>query len=156
MNLRHFNFVFHTLLIIGFAGFAIAAESPAVFMLAGGVVLARALLVRDRLVRLPPIVVSWLAMAAILVSLLAMGRGEVSAVLGFSYLLVFLILVKLFDQKGNRDLAQVMVMSLLLITAAAINSANVIYGVLLIIHLILGLYLSLLLHLKSETDTANS
>src|SRR5205807_8687621 len=70
--------------------------------------------------------------------------------------LVMLQMVKLYEQRANRDYAQLLVLSLLLIVAASINTASLLFGILLIIYLFLSLYCCLLFHLKVETDHAKA
>ena len=68
--------------------------------------------------------------------------------------LVFLQLVKLWEQRGNRDWAQLLVLSLLLMVAALMNTASLWFGLLLAAYLFLSLYCCLLFHLKVEADVA--
>ena len=70
--------------------------------------------------------------------------------------LVLLQLVKLWEQRGNRDLAQLLVLSLLLMVAASINTASLLFGIMLIAYLFLSLYCCLLLHLKVEAEAAKA
>ncbi len=79
-----------------------------------------------------------------------------SEILIIGQFLVFMQLVKLFEQRANRDYAQLLVLSLLLMVASAISTASLIYGVLFTIYLFLSLYCCLLFHLKVETDAAKS
>lgn len=152
---RHFIRAIHILLVMGFIGFAIAAESPGTLVVGVGLTLLHALLTKDQQAWHPPHALC-VAVSLIAIVLVAMGiaRGQLTPVLGFSYLLVTLILVKLFEWRSNRDIGQALVMSLLLMTAAAINSASLVFGVIFIMYLLLGLYVSLLLHLKAESDRA--
>lgn len=154
-ELKHFTRALHVLLLMGFTGFAIAAESPGAMLLGVSFTLIHAVLERLGVkVTLPRSVASALAVAMILFVGAQIVRGEMTALLGFSYLLLVLIFIKLFDVRSNRDIAQTLVMSLLLMTAGAVSSANVLFGAIFIVYLLMGLYVSLLLHLKSETDRA--
>ena len=152
---QHFIRAIHLLLAMGFTGFAMAAESPGVMVIGVGLTLLHALLTRGQRTwnthRVVGIAASLLAVTFVA---LAIARGQLTPVLGFSYLLVTLILVKLFEWRSNRDIGQALIMSLLLMTAAAINSASLVFGVLFIAYLLLGLYVSMLLHLKTESDRA--
>ncbi len=152
---KHFIRAIHILLAMGFIGFAIAAESPGTLIVGVGLTVLHAILTRGPQNWHPPHFLS-VAVSFIAVALVAMGiaRGQLTPVLGFSYLLVTLILVKLFEWRSNRDIGQGLVMSLLLMTASAINSASLVFGALFIVYLLLGLYVSLLLHLKTESDRA--
>src|SRR5439155_7540297 len=68
--------------------------------------------------------------------------------------LVLLQLVKLYEQRANRDYAQLIVLSLLLMVAAAINTASLLFGLMFIAYLFLSLYCCLLFHLKVESEQA--
>ena len=68
--------------------------------------------------------------------------------------LVLLQIIKLYEQRANRDYSQLLVLSLLLMVSASISTANVFFGLILIIYLFLSLYCCLLFHLKVETDRA--
>src|SRR5205085_9167170 len=68
--------------------------------------------------------------------------------------LVLLQLVKLYEHRANRDFAQLIVLSLLLMVAAAINTASLAFGLLFIAYLFLSLYVCLLFHLKVESEEA--
>src|SRR4030095_11475860 len=68
--------------------------------------------------------------------------------------LVLLQLVKLYEQRANRDFAQLIVLSLLLMVAAAINTASLLFGLWCIAYLFLSLYCCLLFHLKVESEQA--
>ena len=152
---RHFIRAIHLLLAMGFTGFAMAAESPGVMVVGVGLTLLHALWTRGQRTWNPPRVVGIAAsLLAVTFVAIAIARGQLTPVLGFSYLLVTLILVKLYEWQSNGDIGQALVMSLLLMTAAAINSASLVFGVLFIAYLLLGLYVSMLLHLKTESDRA--
>ncbi|HWP39445.1 MAG TPA: transglutaminaseTgpA domain-containing protein, partial [Tepidisphaeraceae bacterium] len=75
-------------------------------------------------------------------------------ILTIGQFLVLLQIVKLFEQRANRDYAQLLVLSLLLMVAASISTASLVFGILLIVYLFLSLYCCLLFHLKVETDHA--
>jgi transglutaminase-like putative cysteine protease/Ca2+/Na+ antiporter len=75
-------------------------------------------------------------------------------VLAVGMFLVLLQIIKLFEQRYNRDYAQLLVLSLLLMVAASINTASLLFGIMLIVYLFLSLYCCLLFHLKVETDHA--
>src|SRR5205823_3444143 len=82
--------------------------------------------------------------------------GGSQLILSVGQFLVLLHLVKLFEQRANRDYGQLIVLSLLLMIAAAISTASLVFGVLMTFYLFLSLYCCLLFHLKVETDTARA
>src|SRR5205814_9143634 len=92
---------------------------------------------------------------ASMVYLFLMGfRSGTPMILLIGEFLVFLQLVKLYEQRSNRAMAQLLVLSLLLMVAASINTASLLFGIMLIAYLFLSLYCCLLFHLKVESDHA--
>src|SRR6266581_2905476 len=110
-NIRQFKPVLYALLLVGVTGFALAAQSPGLWVLG-------------------------------------------AAVMVIGQFLVLLHLVKLWEQRANRDYAQLLILSLLLMVAAAINTASLLFGVMFIGYLFLSLYVCLLFHLKVESEEA--
>ncbi len=74
--------------------------------------------------------------------------------LGLGHFMTGLILCKLLEKKTNRDYAQLLILSLLLILSGSILTTSPIFAVFLVIYLGLGLYLSLIFHLQAETQSA--
>src|SRR5678815_449588 len=70
--------------------------------------------------------------------------------------LVFLQLVKLFELRANRDYAQLLILSLLLMVAGAISTSKLLFAAMLAVYLFSSLYVCLLFHLKVENDRALS
>ena len=93
-----------------------------------------------------------LVFAAFLVLRIKAAPGP--PILAIGEFLIFLQLIKLYEQRGNRDLAQLLILSLLLMVAAAISTGSLVFGVLFVIYLFLSLYCCLLFHLKTEADHA--
>jgi transglutaminase-like putative cysteine protease/Ca2+/Na+ antiporter len=153
-DIRQFKPALYVLLLLGMTGFALAAQSPGIWLLAMTGTLLNAWLLRtDRFRPMPHLVAS----AVTLLSLfyLVMGvRAGTTPILLIGEFLVVLQLVKLFEQRTNRDYAQLLILSLLLMVAASINTASLLFGVMLIIYLFLSLYCCLLFHLKVEADQA--
>jgi transglutaminase-like putative cysteine protease len=155
-DIRQFKPTLYFLLILGMTGFAIASESPAIWILSVGGILLNAYLVKVRLFTpLPRFVANAITLVALAYVLLQFRSGA-TPVLAIGQFLVLLQLVKLFEQRANRDYAQLLVLSLLLMVAASINTASLFYGLILIAYLFVSLYCCLLFHLKVETDTART
>ena len=74
--------------------------------------------------------------------------------LGLGHFMTGLILCKLLEKKTNRDYAQLLILSLLLILSGAILTTSPIFAVFLLLYLGSGLYLSLIFHLQAETQAA--
>ncbi len=154
-DIRQFKPTLYVLVLMGFIGYAMAAESIGFFIFPVALVLLNAWMVRTgRFAPLP----RWLANLATLLCLTwagtqVMGTRQ-TAILVIGQFLVFLQLVKLYEQRANRDYAQLLVLSLLLMVAASINTASLLFGLILISYLFLSLYCCLLFHLKVDTEHA--
>jgi protein-glutamine gamma-glutamyltransferase len=156
-DIRQFKPVLYLVVLLGITGFAVAAEQPALWVLAAGGVLLNAWLVKTGKFAPMP---RWLAN---IISLLALAyvanqilRLTATPILLIGQFLVLLQIVKLFEQRVNRDYASLLILSLLLVVAAAISTASLIFAIIMIVYLFLALYCCLLFHLKSESDKAKA
>src|SRR5690349_14192680 len=154
-DIRQFKPVLYTLLILGVTGFALAGQSPGIWILAVAGISVNAWLVYTRRFQPMP---RWLANVVTLLALLVVSLQfrTTSAVLVIGQFLILLQLVKLFEQRANRDYAQLLVLSLLLMVASAINTASLLFAVVFAAFLFTSLYCCLLFHLKTETDHARA
>ncbi len=156
-DIRQFKPALFVLIFLGMTGFALAAQSPGVWALSMSALVVNAWLVKTKQFKPIP---HWLATSMTLIALVILAAplrlDPTRAVLVIGEFLVVLQLVKLYEIRANRDYAQLLVLSLLLMVAASINTASLIFGLLLIIYLFLSLYCCLLFHLKVETDFAKS
>ena len=154
-NIQQFKPVLYVLLMVGVTGFALAAQSPGLWVLgAAGIGLNAWLVATGRFVPMPRLLANIVTLAATLYSARTMLTSGGAAVMVIGQFLVLLHLVKLWEQRANRDYAQLLILSLLLMVAAAINTASLLFGVLFVSYLFLSLYCCLLFHLKVETDSA--
>lgn len=156
-NIHQFKPVLYVLLMLGLTGFALAAQSPGLWVLgAAGILLNAWLVGTGRFVPMPRMLANVVTLAATLYSARSMLTSGGAAVMVIGQFLVLLHLVKLWEQRANRDFAQLLVLSLLLMVAAAINTASLMFGILFVSYLFLSLYCCLLFHLKVETDAART
>ena len=154
-DIRQFKPVFYALLLVGVVGFAVASGSGGAFALAtGGVVLHLWLVRTGRFRPIPRWFANGLTLAGAVYVALAVRDSDGPPILLFGKFLLFMQLVKLYEQRANRDVAQLIVLSLLLMVAAAISTSSLWFGLLFIGYLFLSLYCCLLFHLKVETDAA--
>lgn len=154
-DIRQFKPTLYVLILMGMCGFALASLSPGTFILSAGFVLLHAWLDKTGRFRpLPRLIANLLTIAALLFVTNQVLYSGITPVIVIGQFLVLLQIVKLYEHRGNRDYAQLLVLSLLLMVAAAINTASLLFGVLLILYLFLSLYCCLLFHLKSESDSA--
>jgi transglutaminase-like putative cysteine protease len=154
-DIRQFKPMLYLLILMGMCGFALASLSPGTFILSTGFVLLHAWLDKTGRFRpLPRLIANLLTVAALVLVVNQMLYSGITPVIVIGQFLVILQIVKLYEHRGNRDYAQLLVLSLLLMVAAAINTASLMFGVLLIIYLFLSLYCCLLFHLKVESESA--
>src|SRR5262245_21923884 len=155
-DIKQFRPTLYVLLFVGFTSFAIAAESPGIWLVSVGALALNAWLVHtNRFTPLP----RWLANLTTILSLLYVADKVAAApaapILTIGQFLVLLQIVKIWEQRANRDYAQLLVLVLLLVVAASISTASLIFGVMLIGYLFLSLYCCLLFHLKVEAEQAH-
>jgi transglutaminase-like putative cysteine protease len=156
-DIRQFKPALYTLLILGMSGFALAAQSPGMWALSVGAILFNGWLLKTGRFRpLPRVIANLITLLALLYIVYDIRTSGAAPILVIGQFLVLLQLVKLYEQRANRDYAQLLVLSLLLIVAASINTASLAFGLLLMVYLFLSLYCCLLFHLKVETDQARA
>jgi protein-glutamine gamma-glutamyltransferase len=156
-NIRQFKPVLYLLLMVGITGFSLAAASPGLWVVgATGVMLNAWLVFTGRFTPMPRMLANAVTLAATLYCARQMLTNSGPAVIVIGQFLVLLHLVKLWEQRANRDYAQLLILSLLLMVAAAINTASLVFGVLFVTYLFLSLYCCLLFHLKVDTDVARA
>src|SRR5688500_13527779 len=154
-DIRQFKPALYILLLAGMSGFALAAQWPGVWVLAVGGVMLNAWLVKTgRFTPMPRFLASIVTIVAFIYIFDLVLHSATTPILIIGQFLVLLQLVKLFEQRANRDYAQLIILSLLLMVAAAINTASLLFGVLFIAYLFLSLYVCLLFHLKVESEEA--
>ncbi len=154
-DIRQFRPALYGLVLVSFTGFAMAAEMPMLWMIGTAAVLLNMWLVRrGRFIAMPRLASNLITIGSLLFVIHQIITTGTTAVLMIGEFLMLLQVIKLWEQRGNRDFAQLLVLSLLLMVAAAISTASLIFGVLLLGFLFLSLYCCLLFHLKVETDAA--
>ena len=153
-DIRQFRPSLYVLLAIGVTGFGLAMQTPGLWLFALAAMALNAWLLKTgRFVPLPRLLATVVTFAALAYTIEEIRDGGTPLII-IGEFLVLLHLVKLYEQRGNRDYAQLLVLSLLLMAAASISTARLLFGVLLIAYLFLALHCCLLLHLKMESDAA--
>ena len=156
-DIRQFKPVLYLLLMVGLTGFSLAAQAPGLWALgAAGILLNAWLVYTGNFAPMPRLLANGVTLAATVYSARQMLTAFGPPVIVIGQFLVLLHLVKLWEQRANRDFAQLLVLSLLLMVAAAINTASLLFGILFVAYLFLSLYCCLLFHLKVETDAARA
>ena len=154
-DIRQFKPALYVLLFLGMSGFALAAQWPGLWVLAvGGIALNAWLVKTGRFTPMPRFLASIVTIIAFIYIADLVLHSQTTPILIIGQFLVLLQLVKLYEQRANRDYAQLIILSLLLMVAAAINTASLAFGVMFIGYLFLSLYVCLLFHLKVESEDA--
>jgi len=154
MEVRQFRTALYFLLAMGLTGFALATQTTGLWVLSMGGLIANAWLIKtNRFAPLSRVTATLLTLLAVLYVVRQYRLGE-TTIIYVGEFLVMLHLVKLYEQRANRDYAQLLVLSLLLMSSAAIGTASLLFGILMVIYLLASLYCSLLFHLKVESDAA--
>src|SRR6266498_4112250 len=150
-DIRQFKPALYVLLLLGISGFALAAQAPGLWVLAvAGIAMNAWLLKTNRFRPMPHWLANGVTLVAFLYVCLLWVKVGTTPIILIGEGLVLLQLVKLYEQRTNRDFAQLLVLSLLLMVAASINTASLVFGMMLIVYLFLSLYCCLLFHLKVE------
>ncbi|MGA2442548.1 MAG: transglutaminaseTgpA domain-containing protein, partial [Tepidisphaeraceae bacterium] len=127
-DLHQFRAAFYSLLMLGVWGFAVAAQSPGLWIIATGGILLHVWLVKTgRFAPMPRLLASLVTLASLALVTLEVRAGGTSPILTVGQFIVLLHLVKLFELRANRDYAQLLVLSLLLMVAAAISTASLLF-----------------------------
>ncbi len=154
-DIRQFKPLLYLLVLLGISTYAYAAESPGVWALAFLAIGLNALLVAmDRFTPMPRWLSSIITIGSLLYVTTQVLHAGNRAILVVGQYLVFLQIIKFYEQRANRDYGQLLVLSLLMVIAASINTASLIFALLLTVYLFLSLYCCLLFHLKVESDGA--
>ncbi len=154
-DIRQFKPTLYLLIIIGMSGFALAAQSPGMWLFSLSIVLLNAWLVyTGRFRPLPRLVSNGLTIIGVVVMLALINPDVDAPILIVGQFLILLQIIKLFEQRANRDYAQLLILNLLQMVAGAISTASLFFGVILLVYLLLLLYCCLVFHLKQESDYA--
>lgn len=156
-ELKHFRAAFYILVFVGMCGFSLATQTPGLWVLSVLALGLNAWLVSSG--RFKPFsrpVASILSIAALVASIfqIQVGGSPRVILICIGQFLDLTLLVKLYEQRSNRDYAQVIILSTLLMIAAAVMSTDLPFGLLFTGYLVLAFYCGLLFHLKTEADKA--
>lgn len=153
-DIRQFKPALYLLLFLGMSAFALAIEAPGLWLLGVSVLGLHGWLVKTGRFRpFPRLIANLITLVALIYTFEAL-RSSSPPIVTIGQFLVFLQLVKLFELRANRDYAQLLILSLLLMVAGAISTPSLAFGVLLIVYLFVSLYVCLLFHLKVENEYA--
>jgi transglutaminase-like putative cysteine protease len=157
-EIRQFKPALYFLMIVGISGYALSADALGLWVICSFFVLLHAWLSYRGMFRPMPRWMTNLVLLGVLMFVLMdsmTGIGQ-TPVLMVGQFLVLLQLVKLWEQRTNRDYWQLLVLGLLLMVAAAISTASLWFGLLFLLYLVLSLYCCLLFHLKVDSEAAGA
>jgi protein-glutamine gamma-glutamyltransferase len=157
-DLRHFRPALFLAVFAGLCGYSLAAETPGLWVVSVAALAVNVwLTMTGRFQPMP----RWLANA---LSILAVfwSVGQIAAagsmprliLVGVGQFLSLTLLVKLYEQRNNRDYAQILILSSLLMVSGAVMTDQLFFAVLFATFLVLAFFSSLLFNLKVETDRA--
>ncbi len=158
-DIKQFRPTLYVLILLGISGFSLAGDMPGLWVIAVSLILINIWMVRtEQFKAIPGFLADIVAMLAIIYAAVTVWQQiqnrSGSPILTIGQFLVILQIVFIWQQRNNRDFAILLVLSLLLMVAAAISTASLIFGLMLIAYLFLSLFCCLLFHLKTETDEA--
>ncbi len=153
-DVKQFKPALYALVLLGISGFAMASASGGMWVAAVVLILLNMAWVSGGYFRPLPRMLANLLVVAAAAYVVFRITGEGTPVLIVGQFLVALQVIKLYEQRANRDYGQLIVLSLLLMVAAAISTTSIVFGLVLVVYLFLSLYCCLLFHLKVETDRA--
>src|SRR5688572_26090406 len=108
-DIRQFKPALYVLLLVGMVGFSLAAESPGVWVLGtAGILLNGWLVATGRFIPMPRLLANVVTIGATLFIAREALAPNVTAVMVIGKFLVLLQLIKLWEQRANRDYAQLL------------------------------------------------
>lgn len=152
-DIQQFLPTLYVVVALGISAFCVAAQLPGVWVVAVGAIAFNAWLKLTGRFRALPRIVANIGILIVLLIMAATFRDS-SKILLVGEFLVLLQVVKFYEPPSNRDHAQLLVLSLLLMVAASISTASLVFGMMMVLYLFCALYCCLLFHLKVETDHA--
>lgn len=153
-DIRQFKPTLYLVVLMGIVGFAMSVHSPVLGVCAAAVIAFNAWLIKTgRFTPLSRILANICTFGAFVWAFYSVRTGTIP-IIAIGTFLVILQLIKFYEQRGNRDYAQLLVLSLLLMVSAALNTASLLFGLLFIAYLFGSLFCCLLFHLKVEADYA--
>lgn len=155
-EISQFRTTLYVAILIGLAAFGVAAQAAGFWAVCSAAVIFHAWLSsRGKFRPLSRMYANLITIGAMLYVIHVYMVDEVNTpVLIVGQFLALLQIVKLWEQRTNRDYVQLLVVGLLLMVSASISTSSLLYCILLAAWLIVALYCCLLFHLKVETDRA--
>src|SRR5690348_5103471 len=109
-EVRQFKPALYILIILGMTGFAFALETPGLWAISIVATLINFWLVHTKRFRpLPRLVANAITLLGVLCLAMITGRGSDTPIFVIGQFLVLLQIVKLFEQRANRDYGQLLI-----------------------------------------------
>ncbi|MDY7108319.1 MAG: transglutaminaseTgpA domain-containing protein, partial [Planctomycetota bacterium] len=154
--LRRFPMMAFALVLVSLVGFCAAQGSVVLLFVAVALAALSWYVTEGPRGRILPRWLSTVLVLVVAVSVLvdlAQHRTDVLGVLG--RLCVWLTLIKLYERRTARDHAHLMGLSLLLMLVGCLKSESLLFGLVLLLYAVMGLYVLLLLQLYAAHESAS-
>lgn len=154
--LRRFRYLVYGLVLLSLVGFTYAQQSyPLMLASCVGVALSWWLVETPGSKPIPRLLINFgVITASVILFVELVVMQEQNLLIGLGHFMIALVICKLFEQKSNRDYGQILILSLLIMMSATILTASLFFGLLLVVYVGIGLYTSLVFHLRCETQRA--
>ena len=155
--LRSFPALAFALVLLSIVGLCAAQESVGLLLIAGTLAAMSWYVTEGPRGRSLPLWVSNLLVIAALLNVPVDWLGHRLEPLGvLGRFTVWLTLIKLYERKEARNYARLMVLSLLMMTIGCIESADLLFGIVLLVYACLGLYVLMLYQLHGAYERAKA
>ena len=151
--LRSFPQMAFALMLLSIVGFCVAWRSVGLLLIAGALAAMSWYVTEGPRGRHLPKWVSNILIIAVSLNVvvdLMQNRDDFLGVLG--RFTVWLALIKLYERKTHRDYAQLLALSLLMMIVGCMHSSDLLFGVVLLVYAVLGLYVLLLYQLHASYE----
>jgi len=139
--------------LLGIVAFCIAERNVGLMLIAGSLtVLSRYVTEGPSNWHMPRWLLNLLALAAVAWLLMEMMMRRSHVIVAMGHFTMWLQILQLFAPRTNRDYGQILVLSLMLMIGASILTVSMVYGMLLAVYCVLGLWTVLWFQLKTTSD----
>ena len=148
--LRHYPLLAFLLVMVSIIGVSLTQHSMTMALVAGALAVMSWFVTEGPRGRTLPAWVSNILVVAVSLNVIVDVIQNPSDLLGvLARFSVWLTIIKLYERRNARDHAQLLMLSLLMMLTGCMNSADLLFGVVVVVYIILGLYV-LLPVVKSE------
>ncbi|MHC4765894.1 MAG: transglutaminase TgpA family protein [Planctomycetota bacterium] len=155
--LRTFPILAYAVVLLSIVGVGVATESPALLLVCGALAAMSWYVTEGPRGRsLPLWTANALVVAVLLHGVVDLARHPYDVMGVLARFIVWLTLIKLYQQKSPRDYAQILGLSLLVMLIGALRSPDLLFAAVLLLYAVLGLYALLLFQLYAAHERTRS